>query len=45
MHHVEVVVYLFFGIKDLTAFRAHVLSRSSFRGAFAFDDLTQFSAF
>ena len=43
MHHMKVAVHFFFGIKYLTAFRTHVLSCSGFRGAFAFDNLTQFS--
>ena len=43
VNHMNVAVNLFFGVEDLTALRTHVLSCSGFRGAFAFDNLTQFS--
>ena len=42
MYHMKVAVYFFFGVKDFSAFRTHILSRFSFRGAFAFNDLTHF---
>jgi hypothetical protein len=39
----EMSVNLFFGFKDFSALGTHILSGSGLRGAFAFDDLTQFS--
>lgn len=43
MHDVSVTVNFFFGIKDLTTFKTHVLSSFSLRIAFASDNLIDFS--
>ena len=41
MHHMKVAVNLNFGVKDLSAFRAHVLSCPCLGGTFAFSGLAQ----
>jgi hypothetical protein len=42
MNCAEMIVHLFFSVKDLPALRTHILSRPGFRSAFTFNYLSQF---
>jgi len=41
MNYTEMIVHLFFSVKDLPALNTHVLSRPGFRSAFTFNYLSQ----
>ena len=41
MNFTEMIVHLFFSVKDLPALNTHVLSRPGFRSTFTFNYLSQ----